>query len=67
MDENDVKIGTACMNKIQEVLKEFGCGIEIIFSVSSLTGPGWMIKTSPIKNIVVASQIPIPKIKIQDN
>lgn len=58
MDENDVKIGIVCMQEIQEVLKKHGCGIEIIFSFSSLSDPSWTLKISPLKNIILSNQMP---------
>lgn len=58
MDENDVKIGTECMNDIQEMLKKHGCGIELIVSFSSIHGPSFIFKTIPLKNIVLSNQMP---------
>jgi hypothetical protein len=65
MDEKDIQIGTACMNKIAEVLKEFGCVLDVIVSFSSIRGPSFQVMTIPQKNIVLANQM--PKIKIGDN
>lgn len=66
MDENDVKIGTDCMNKIKEVLKEFGCILDLQVSFSLIGGTSYQITALPQKNIVIANQMP-PKIKIGDN
>jgi hypothetical protein len=65
MDEEDIQIGTACMNEIKEVLKKHGCTFDVIVSFSSIRGPSFQVMTIPQKNIVLANQM--PKIKIGDN
>ena len=65
MDQEDVRIGTACMNEIMEVLKKHGCALDVVVSFSSIRGTSFQIVAIPQKNVVIANQM--PKIKIGDN
>ena len=63
MTEAEQKNCNACMDELKEVLKKFGCQLEIIVVFSSLHGPGFQVRTVPTRNIVVAQNIP----KMGDN
>jgi len=65
MDEKDIQVGTACMNKLKEVMKEFGCILDVCVTFSLIHGTSYQITAVPQKNIVLANQM--PKIKIGDN
>ena len=63
MNEMEKKNSEDCMKKIHEVLQEFGCELEIVYSFSSKFGPSFMLKTIPTKKLVLANAIP----KMGDN